>query len=197
MDTPVHQSWARVADWLRANAPADFALLQPPVSAAELDAAAAEFGVELPADFRRLYEVVNATDPNGNSIGLFPSADDDPMAFGPLALEQVVREWRVQRELLEGGDFAGLEPESASPGVAAEWWNVGWIPFAGNGGGDFYCIDTAPADGGTRGQVITHSHETGVHQVLAPSLAAYLDELADGLEQGRYRYGDEYGLEAV
>jgi cell wall assembly regulator SMI1 len=129
-------------------------------------------------------------------VGLFPSADDwDDMAFGPTALEQIVREWDIQKDLVEGGDFADLEPRSAA-GVAGDWWNMGWIPFAGNGGGDLYCVDLAPGGEGVRGQVITHSHESGEHKILAPSLAAYLSDLADGLEAGRYKYTDR-GMQKI
>jgi cell wall assembly regulator SMI1 len=196
MAASINDSWARIAAWLKANAPHDFMLLQGPVSPDELDAAAAHFGVELPEDFRRLYQLMNGTDPNGESVGLFPSADAwDDMAFGPTALEQIIREWDMQKELVDGGDFADLEPRSAA-GVASDWWNTGWIPFAGNGGGDLYCVDLAPSGEGVKGQVITHSHETGEHKILAPSLAAYLSDLADGIEAGHYEYTDR-GMQKI
>jgi cell wall assembly regulator SMI1 len=196
MVASISDSWSRIAAWLQTNAPSDFALLQPPVSAGELDAAAAHFGVELPEDFRTLYQLMNATDPNGESVGLFPSVDEwDDMAYGPLALEQVIREWDTQKQLVDMGEFSDLEPES-DDGVADDWWNIGWIPFASNGGGDFYCIDLAPNGNGNRGQIITHSHESGVHNVLAPCLAEYLKELADDLEAERFEYTD-YGLQRV
>jgi cell wall assembly regulator SMI1 len=115
------------------------------------------------------------------------------MAFGPLALEQIVREGRMQRELLEGGDFEGNVANS-DPGVAPDWWNVGWIPFAGNGGGDFYCLDIAPTESGSKGQVISHSHESGEHKRLADSLAVLLTEIADALEDGQLEYDEEWGL---
>jgi cell wall assembly regulator SMI1 len=197
MGTSINDSWDRIAAWFRANAAAHFELLQEPASPKELEAAARLFGFELPEDFKRLYGLVNGTDPNGESVGLFPAADEyDDMAFGPLALEQVVRKWRMLKNLLESGEFADREPESSASGVSNDWWNVGWVPFASNGGGDFFCVDTAPTPEGIRGQVISHSHESGVHKVLAPSLAVYLAELADGLDKGRFEYTD-YGLQKV
>ncbi len=95
----------------------------------------------------------------------------------------------------DSGDFVGLEPNSAA-GVASDWWNTGWIPFADNGGGDFYCVDMAPADSGAPGQIITHSHESGEHRVVAASLTDFLNDLAGALESGSYEYDDDddYGI---
>lgn len=192
MAASIEESWARITAWLEAHAPDDLQLLQKPASPEELNAASSLFGVDLHDDFRQLYQRMNGTDPNGESVGLFPSADEwDEMAFGPCALEQVVGDWQMQKELLEGGDFADCEPESTAAGVAHVWWNPSWIPFAWNGGGDYYCIDMDPTAEGTRGQVITHSHESGEHTILAPSLAAYLGELADGLDAGKFEYTDD------
>lgn len=191
MANQIVDSWSRISAWLQANAPSGYALLQPPVSTEELDGASAHFGIELPDDFTGLYQLVNGTDPNGESVGVFPSEDEwDDMAFGPLALAQIIHEWNTQKELVEISEFADLEPQSAN-GVANDWWNVKWIPFASNGGGDFYCIDMAPTGAGTVGQIITHSHESGQHEILAPSLATYLSELADGLEAGQFEYTED------
>ena len=34
------------------------------------------------------------------------------------------------------------------------WWNLKWVPFTYNGGGDHPCIDLDPAVTGTVGQVV-------------------------------------------
>ena len=126
MAVTINDSWSRIAAWLQANAPTDLALLQGPVSSEDLDAAAARFGLELPDDFRQLYQLMNGTDPDGESAGLVPSADEwDDMAFGPFALDQIVREWQMQKELVECGEFVDREPDSCVPGIINEWWNVG------------------------------------------------------------------------
>jgi len=54
--------------------------------------------------------------------------------------------------------------------------------FASDGGGDSLCLDLAPAEGGTVGQVIAMSHETGDRPVLAKSFAEFLALLAQRLE---------------
>ncbi|MGD8627272.1 MAG: SMI1/KNR4 family protein [Anaerolineae bacterium] len=194
MSRKVVESWNRIAAWLGAHAPEMLELLQSPVSQEQLDAAAAEMGLVFPNDFVAFYQIVDGYDPDDDPSSIFPSWDEwDDVAFGPLALEAIVQEWKMLKELLDGGDFAGLAPDSAQ-GVANDWWHPGWIPFADNGGGDYVCIDMAPAEGGRAGQVISHSHESGEHRVLATSLADYLNDLADALEDNTLEYSEEDGV---
>ena len=190
MNDSIANAWQRIMTWLQAHAPSALAQSQGAASVQELDATATQLGMQLPADFRTFYQLINGAE----GSGIFPSTDDwDRMAYSPLSLAQVVQEWQMQKELLEMGDFAGQKPRSAA-GVADVWWHPAWLPFAGNGGGDYYCIDLAPTAEGITGQIITHSHESGKHTVLAPSLTAYLSNLAAALAAGTWVYDDDYGL---
>lgn len=190
MTDAVVMAWQRIVAWLQEQAPAALAQSQGPAAAQQLDAFATQVGLQLPADFCTFYQLLNGAEDSG----IFPSTDDwDRMAYSPLSLAQAVQEWQMQKDLLEMGDFAGQKPKSAA-GVADVWWHPAWLPFAGNGGGDYYCIDLAPTAAGVKGQIITHSHESGQHTVLAPSLAAYLSNLADALAAGTLVYDDDYGL---
>ncbi len=194
----VSSSWNRISSWLQSNAPEALEPLQAAASADQIGELENAIGLSLPADVREFYETVNGNDPNQAWNGIFPSCDDyDQMAFGPLSVEQIQRESEIQRELLESGDFEGCEPEECAPGVRSEPWNTGWIPFAGNGGGDLYCIDLSPADGGTPGQVISHNHESFDHQILAPSFASYLEQLADQLDKGELEFTEDWGMAHV
>lgn len=151
---------------------------------------------------------MNGTDPNGCGIGAYPSVSTwNKMAYSPLALEKVIKEWKMQSKIweeesrkdeveIEEFEFDDEEdlPEETSDGVKVKWWDSAWIPFAGNGAGDYYCIDLSPSESGTAGQIITHSHETGTHKLLAPSLCAYLSDLADAFESGKFEYDCRYGV---
>ena len=99
-----------------------------------------------------------------------------------MPLAEVLGEWEMWKELVEDGEFEG---ETAVPdeGVRADWWNVGWVPLAGNGAGDLLCIDLKPAKGGTRGQVIRMSHESGERYLLAGSLGEFLVQLCEHYEE--------------
>jgi cell wall assembly regulator SMI1 len=46
-------------------------------------------------------------------------------------------------------------------GIAPAFWHKGWIPFASNGAGDYYCLDLAPVEEGDIGQIISFNHENG------------------------------------
>ena len=190
----IRETWEKIAIWLETRAPETLEHLQAPATQEQFDAVATIMKLELIDDFKNFYQIFNGTDPNKEAYGIFPSCDEwDDMAFGPLSLEQILQEWKMQKELLESGDFEGLEPQSAD-GIANDWWKVGWIPFADNGGGDYYCIDMNPTDTGTTGQVISHSHETGEHKMLARSLSAFLKDLANSLDSNAFEYDADYGV---
>lgn len=189
----VSTSWNRILEWLRANAPKALEEIQGPASPKQLDRAASRMNASFPNDFCAFYRIADGAEESG----IFPSNDDwDDMAFSPAPLEQVIADWKMQKELLDMGEFADRAPQSAA-GIAGDWWNVGWIPFANNGGGDYYCVDLAPTDGGAKGQIISHSHESGEHRVLASSLEEYLANLADLLESNEFEYDDDYGVRKI
>lgn len=121
----------------------------------------------------------------------FPCEDD--ISFTLMPLTEMVHDWHNQKELVEMGEFADDTPKSAK-GIREDWWNVNWIPFAANGGGDYFCIDLAPAVGGTKGQVISHNHETGEHKKIARSLRVWLHQLAYDLRDGKHTYDEDEGL---
>ena len=191
----ISDSWDRIVAWLKSNASQVLTQHQDRVGDVELNELEKTIGCELPEDVKRFYKLVNGDNPNEASSGIFPSIDDfDHMAYGPLAISQLQREWEIQKELLEGGDFEGCEPEEVDSGIRNESWNTGWIPFAGNGGGDLYCIDMVPAEGGTVGQIISHNHATYDHKLLARSYCDYFENLAERLENGELTFSDKWGV---
>ncbi|MBN2148454.1 MAG: SMI1/KNR4 family protein [Anaerolineales bacterium] len=193
MPKKVSISWNQITAWFASYAPITLDGIRPPASLAQLDAAATALHVQFPDDLRQLYQITDGMEPASASSGIFPAGDEWDMAFSLLPVEQIVSAWEMQRELLEIGDFTGLEAE-ASEGVANDWWNIKWVPFASNGSGDYYCIDLAPTTTGTVGQVIGYSHESGERNKLANSLAEYLNRLADLLEANRLWYDQQYGI---
>ncbi len=188
-------TWNRIVTWLKSNASQVLAQHQDGATDAELEELEKTIGCELPDDAKHFYKLVNGDNPNEASSGIFPSVDDyDQMAYGPLAISQLQSEWAIQKELLEGGDFEGCEPEQVDPGIRNESWNPGWVPFAGNGGGDLYCIDMVPGEGGTAGQILSHNHETLDHKLLAGSFGDYLERLAERLEKGELSFSERWGV---
>jgi cell wall assembly regulator SMI1 len=178
----VAASWKRIVAWIGNNAPG-WTPLQPPATVGQIEDAERALGFRLPEDLRESY-----TSHNGSG-DLFPTAQTE--TYSALPLEELVDHWKMQKELVEKREFADLEPKS-EPGIKNDWWNIGWVPFAWNGGGDYYCVDIAPGDGGTPGQVITHNHENGEHKRLAPSLREWLSQFASDLEDGLFRLDEKH-----
>lgn len=166
-------------------------LLNPPATDAQLDAAQAHLGLSLPADVRALYRLAD---------GQVQYRHDDPRwAAGLVAGEPLLP---LTEALLQWDQWAGFEGEtgldefaSSTPeGFVQPKYSVrGWIPLTHDGGGNHVGVDLDPDVRGTVGQVITFGRDDDQHQVLAPSLLSYLDQLADLLEQGLGVPGDDDG----
>jgi cell wall assembly regulator SMI1 len=147
--------------------------------AAEAEVAAVEKGVKakLPEDVRASYLRHNGQ--KDGSDGLFPSGfaglDEE---FCILPADAIAPDWKIWKELADGGEFedGDAEPDES---VRAAWWHKSWIPIASNGGGDSLCIDLSPAKGGIKGQVILLSHESGARRALARSLPELLAMAAE------------------
>jgi cell wall assembly regulator SMI1 len=189
MALPISDSWTRIIEWLRVNGPADCLDVFPAAPRDQIVSTAAEIGIVFPDQLVEFYERLDGAE----SGSVLPSPDDDLMAFDPMPLEEVSLHWAGQKELVKIGQFDDCTPLSAAE-IQNVWWDTGWIPFASNGAGDYLCVDTAPTAAGHCGQIISHSHETGEHRLLSPSLADYLLDLATRLEQGLLVFDDKYGL---
>ncbi|MEZ6035584.1 MAG: SMI1/KNR4 family protein [Planctomycetaceae bacterium] len=65
-----------------------------------------------------------------------------------------------------------------------KWWRRGWVPFLANGSGDHLCVDLAAEDGGNPGQLIAFWHDDEERDIEYPSLADWLRELVESMENG-------------
>jgi cell wall assembly regulator SMI1 len=176
--------WDRIHSWLGQHAPAVLASLNAGATEEQLGAAEKALGVTFPADVRETYRLHDG------------QGDDSPVfLYGRewLSLERMLDEWRVWKDLLDGGEFEG-NTVNAPAGVQAVWWHPAWIPLTYNGGGDHHCLDLAPAPGGKVGQVVSMWHDYDDRSRLAWSFAEWLEAFADHLEEGRWHV-NEYGLE--
>jgi cell wall assembly regulator SMI1 len=183
----VAASWKRIERWLKDNAPG-WKPLRNGATAEQLAGAQTKLGFTLPADVRTTYQLHNGS---RDDAQIFPCSDD--ISYYLLPLSEAVQDCKMMTELLEMGEFAGRRAKGGR-GLRNEWWNARWFPFAGNGGGDHFCIDLAPAPGGHKGQVISMSHESGTRKLLAPSLREWLARLAGGLETGAYSFDEDEGI---
>ncbi len=184
---PVATSWKQIAKWIKKAAPGWKTLQKGATDADMANAQAALDGVTMPADFVESYNIHNGS-ANGQII---PVSGD--ISHYLMALGEVLQEWKMMKELAEGGEFDDGEPRGDER-IQKVWWHTQWIPFTSNGAGDYLCIDMAPAMNGTVGQVINFNHEGGEHEVVASSLQDVLSTLARDLQDGAYEYSEDDGI---
>jgi cell wall assembly regulator SMI1 len=173
----IKESWQRIEHWLGEHAPAQARSLAKGATADQLRKLEAQLGVRLPEDFKESCLIHD---------GQKEECDLIPDGFGTyylLRLKEIPKEWNLWNQLNDAGEFKDQAAEP-DPGVADAWWQRGWMPFASNGGGDHFCLDFAPAKGGKVGQVIKMQHDDARRELVAPSFAAWLGQLADALERG-------------
>jgi cell wall assembly regulator SMI1 len=172
--------WSRWERWLTVHASDLLAELRPPATPEAVSAAEERLGLSLPADFRASLAVHDGAEEVNGLIG-----DWDLME-----LDNVVHQARLMRQMVADnlfGDACG-DPHDA---IDSTWWNPAWVPFVSSGSGHFYCIDLAPAPGGTVGQIIVFFHDDGQRLLVADSYRQWLAAVVSDLERGVYRYEDE------
>ncbi len=111
-----------------------------------------------------------------------------------LSLEEILKEWLLLKELLDDETWAtqapyyfsnekalrlGWHPEPIQP----VWWHQHWIPFGIDTAGNYSCIDLAPAQWGTSGQILDWDHECGPSRVLFSSFHTLLQSFAAQLKE--------------
>ena len=193
MPETIAQVWSEITTWFESNNIAEFSSIQAPEALGELENLFSTIGKGSAKELMELYGLMDGVDPNVGGIGLYPAQDEFDAPYEPLSIEQICSDWKMHKELLESGDFDDCQPESCHPQIKNDFWNTSWIPFAWNGGGDYYCIDLDPSASGNHGQVITHCHETGDHRLLADSLTSYLKSIVEQLENEQLVF-EEDGL---
>jgi cell wall assembly regulator SMI1 len=181
----VAELWNRIELWLNDHAKAFAKSLSKGAEVDQLRKLEDSIGTALPAVFKQSLSIHD-----GQKEGYDFIPDDGIGSFYFLRAKDILRDWKDWNAVLKAGDF---EDKKAKPekGIASDWWNSGWIPFASNGGGDNLCIDLVPSKGGVVGQVILVRHDDSLRRLLATSFDDWLRQLADTIERG----GIEYLLE--
>jgi cell wall assembly regulator SMI1 len=175
--------WQRLETWLGIHAPDILTDLQPGATEAEIQQTEAILGVQFPEDFKAVYRCHNGQGNAGDWLL-------DGREF--LSLERIQEEWQVWKELLDCGDFDDSIGEPTK-GIRTDWWHAKWIPVTYDGAGNHDCLDLAPAEGGTMGQIIEFWHDDPYRKVLAESYGTWFTAFVLACESGQYVYSEEYG----
>ncbi|MEU3184423.1 SMI1/KNR4 family protein [Streptomyces sp. NPDC006923] len=164
--TRVGRSWQRIETWLAEHAPRTFESLRPPASADTISAAADELGMEFPAD---LIESLGYHDGVSPGEGLFKA----PGGAELLGVDGILRHGRMYQR--PWNKDSKDRPDET-------YWHPKFLMFAENIPPSGLVLDCR--EGVTFGAVGSHVEGLGTSFRRWSSLAAFLHELADGLEQG-------------
>ncbi|MBI1372648.1 MAG: hypothetical protein GC159_07785 [Phycisphaera sp.] len=189
----VESAWPRIGKWLAKHAPDGPEHLKPGASADSIAKLEQAIGQPLSDDLKASLRMHSG---GGDPGGLPSPTPRDAMAYVLLSIEEILDAYNTWKELVEGGDFADrkAEPDTC---IRGDWYHLGWIPVASNGGGDYICVDMSPAGGGTPGQVIAMWHDSEKRRLLAPSLGQYLHNLASDMDAGRCAWLEATGIVLV
>lgn len=110
---------------------------------------------------------------NGSGlIGLIPMADD--ITYELMPFEEALASLDMLNEV------ANLEKDVS--------WIPSRLPFAQNGGGDYLLLDRGHDQ--ATGAILCFSHETRETKLRAGSFLELMQDIATGLQKGRYEYSD-------
>lgn len=182
--------------------------LNPPATPAQLEAAEAAMGVQLPDDVRRAYLRFNGTSrrpfdencPSGPVLFFLSSWDW-------VTLDLMVELWTQMHDisamLIRQGSWPDITSNSESVWGTPEdracrraefvGWLPRWLPIGdcGHALSTVY-LDLAPTELGVHGQILRTEESALEVEVVANSFSEYLESFVTGVETGRlyFRKGD-------
>jgi cell wall assembly regulator SMI1 len=162
----------KLDDHIRTKRSSYYACLQPGLTIEEISTLEQEFGIQLPADIKSLYQWKN-----GQQEDCYEAFVNNSMF---LPLKNALESGRELTDMI-GSDFE-LE----------NWWNTAWIPLFDNGGGDHICYDTAGVFTGIKGQLIEFWHADNDRDTIAPDLTTFIISINKLYETTAVDDFDEY-----
>ncbi|MCW7541616.1 SMI1/KNR4 family protein [Aquabacterium sp. A7-Y] len=187
--------WDRLDPWLARHAQELWAVMNPPATMAQIEAAEHRLGHALPADVRAAYLRHGGTADS--------TREDGPYFFHYAAwcsLEAMVEDWESHCKLIrtcrEDPGYAELFPEEDESWrdleVRPEWGSPNRIPLGRTNTANTLFIDLQPGPAGVRGQLLTDGG-MGEAKVVASSLGQYLETLWARIEQDQIWWHPDKG----
>lgn len=186
MPQSIEDCWRVISRWLRENHPGKEFKVPDGAKATEIAKVEKALCRILPEDFKKSSRVQCSTSIPSPSKSAFWGYD---YAYTLMKPDDCLGTWKMMTEMYDIGEFADSDGRvKAGKGVVKQWWSPGWFPFAGNGGGDYYCVDLGPTYPGTVGQVILFSHDSPSRPVFAKSFSEFMQQLAAAVANGHYTW---------
>jgi cell wall assembly regulator SMI1 len=152
--------------------------LNPPATAAELDAAERALGVKLPDDVRQFYQWRNGDQGNQFLFGEFRI-----MPLSELLESNQASRKSMNPEWLTVTDASGVFKDCIA--------NPKWIQFGDNGGNTILFLDMDPGQQGTPGQLLESCD--GEPDCRYRGIREWMTDLTSKIEKGELAWDDEAG----
>jgi cell wall assembly regulator SMI1 len=179
----VAAAWKRIEACLHSFSPYLSNTLAAGAKEKDLLAAEKAFRRQLPEEVRQSFLAHNGQ--RGEERSVFYGLEF-------CSLKQTRGSWKLWAEL---GEIEELKAEhrdraSATPKgtIQLGYANRNWIQLLNTGGSNYFGIDLGPGEKGLRGQVITFGRDEEHKVVLAWSWGWFLNDLAEELERGNFRF---------
>lgn len=153
--------FARIESGLKSERSDYFKKLQNGVTDADLDAFSTRFGLELPEGFRALYKWRN-----GQSPKCYESLIGNRMF---LSLEEI-SETKAELD-------SSIDPDNDDD---VPPWNLQFIPFLSDGGGNYTVVDLSPEG---QGCLRNYYHDDDSRPVKNPNIEHWIRQLADTMDE--------------
>jgi cell wall assembly regulator SMI1 len=175
----VSTSWLRIESWHQAHTRPHKLDLKPGATPQQIATLEAAIGVKLPSDF-------------GESL-LLHNGGGWILWYGELlSTDAILAQWTAYRDMQNKGEYAiAGSPDWETHSIVGPIKPYFWSPkrlYVTDGSGDHLTLDLDPPHNGIYGQVFHQSHEVGPMNVLAQSWSAFLEQVADDLDAGKYVY---------
>ncbi len=170
--------WDSLKSHLRETNPKLYRSFRRGAKAEAIQELARLLGEPLPKSFTDFYSANDGQ--KTRKVRLVPPESFLEDGFYVLPIREIIQDWEMLRELVEQGEFNGRRVTSDNE-VRKYWWSPKWIPFAADGHGDYLCLDLDPTPAGSKGQIISVSHESGRRKLVGSSFDNWLAELLEKL----------------
>jgi cell wall assembly regulator SMI1 len=173
--------WQNFENWLSENTPHLSGFLHFGATQKEIEKVEEILEITFPHLFKNIYKIHN-----GQFIdkpGIFPEGT-------MLPLNEIVRHWKILKKLKDEGHFDGIKTDTPLE-IKPIWWSEKWIPFIGDGSGNFLCIDFDPTNTGKAGQIIWFEHDIAEREIIDFSYSNWIEKTLQNMIKGKYQYDYE------
>ena len=170
--------WQDIRKWYIVNSPPRLEDLMDGISEEEIVELENKIGLSLPEAYKVSLRIHNG--------------DCYISDYNYLNGESVFNQWLMMKELLEERKFEEFNINYPEKNIIQnKWWDLQWIPFAEDSGGNMICIDMNPGANGIKGQIIYMEIHEGPIPSQYKSFLSWLESYKNDLYNDLYEVDEE------